>query len=661
MTQHLTRRSFLRAAAGTALGAAATPLVAAQERRPPNIVFVLADDLGWAELGCYGNRFNETPHLDRLAREGMRFTDAYAAAPVCSPMRVSFMTGQYPARVGITDYLRPNDPKFLSPDLDALPKALGRAGYASCLIGKWHLMGDYAARKGDPKLHGFTEVVCSETRGIGGGDYWAPYRFNPAIQPRSEGEYLTDRLNREAVDFIERHRDKPLFLYLSHYAVHTRLDGKPPLVAKYKAKPGAGERGKNPQLAAMVESIDDGVGMVLAKLDELGIADNTVVIFMSDNGGEHRVTSNAPLRGAKSQLYEGGIREPLIVRWPGVVKPGSVCSTPVSSIDFYPTLLAMAGARCDPKHIVDGASLLPLLRGTGTLRERALFWHYPLARPHFLGGVSAGAVRVGDWKLIEFFDTGAAELYNLKDDIGETADLAAKRPDKVAELRKRLADWRASVGAVMPRPSTGLQLHLTFDEPAGAKRAKDSSGADRHLDFHGTTPAAGRKGQARRFDGKGDHLALPKAAAPNPAGKPIVISAWIRPEKPDGVILAHGGNRHGYALYLRGGRLAMAAAIDWKRTIVVAPDKLPGGWVHVAGRLAKDGAVTLFLNGKRVAKGKAAGTLVTAPGDSLEVGADLVQPVGDYEVPYPFGGLIDEIVLDYHLLSDADIGRNMSR
>ena len=382
---------------------------------------------------------------------------------------------------------------------------------------------------------------------------------------------------------------------------------------------------------------------------------------MSDNGGERRVTSNAPLRGAKSQLYEGGIREPLIVRWPGAVRPGTVCRTPVSSVDFYPTLVEMAGAPRDPRQALDGVSLVALLRGTGEPKRRALFWHYPLARPHFLGGVSAGAVRDGDWKLIELFDTGKVELYNLHDDIGETTDLATKMPAKAAELRKLLADWRRSVRADMPSRPTGVQFHLTLDEPADAKRAADQSGRKRHLDYHGTKPAPGRKGKARRFNGKSDYLDLPRPLAPSPARSPLVVAAWIRPEKPDGVVLAHGGNRHGYALYLRGGKLAMSACIDWKRATATAPDPLPDGWVHVAGRLAADGAMTLFVNGKPVAAAKAPGTLAANPGDSLQVGADTVQPVGDYEVPSPFGGLIDEVKLIYRALADPDVAAEAAR
>lgn len=427
------RREFLAASLGAGLTAASGAT------RRPNIVLVLADDLGWAELGCYGSRFNRTPNLDRMAARSVRFTDAYSAAPVCSPTRASIMTGQHPARLGITDYLRPQDEKYLTPDHRTLPKALKPAGYVSGLIGKWHLMGDYATRKGDPKLHGFDEVICSETKGIGGGSYFYPYAFMPEVKARREGEYLTDRLNQEAVDFIERHKSQPFFLYLAHYATHTKLAGKPGLVEKYKKQPGAGTDRNNPELAAMLESIDDGIGMIGATLERLGLGDDTVLIFMSDNGGETRVTTNGALRGGKSQLYEGGIRVPMMVRRAGLA-PG-VCHSPVTSTDLYPTILEMAGVR-KGGGVLDGEPLQPLLARPSTLRSRTIAWHYPLEKAHFLGGRSAGALHQGDFKLIDFFDDGHSELYNLKEDPGERNDLAARLPAKTAELKKALADWR---------------------------------------------------------------------------------------------------------------------------------------------------------------------------------------------------------------------------
>jgi arylsulfatase A-like enzyme len=445
----------------------------------PNIVFVLADDLGWAELGCYGNTFNETPNINRLAREGMRLTQAYAAAPVCSPYRAAFLTGQYPARVGIIDYLRPSDPP-LSTDHITIAEMLKRTGYSTGMIGKWHLTGyryHGAETEMRPTDHGFDEELVCEIKGVGNGANFFPYVFR--TQPISwlnvtqkllpGDEYLVDRMNFEAVKFIERHRNQRFFLYLSHYAVHTILNGKPQLVDKYRQKhpPGKATRDRcylcqdaglegdagdhwaqdhNPHLAAMLESIDDGVGMIMKTLKRLKLDDNTVIIFTSDNGGETNVTSNTPLRAGKSSLYEGGIRVPLIVRWPRLVPPGSVCHTPTSNVDFYPTLLASAEVKPDPSQRLDGVSIVPILKDPQAKLDRhALFWHYPLEKPHFLGGRSSGAIRQGDWKLIDFYDTHTIELYNLADDPGEQHNLAVKYPGKTMELTKRLADWRRDV------------------------------------------------------------------------------------------------------------------------------------------------------------------------------------------------------------------------
>lgn len=461
-TDNCTRRSFLKA---VGLGAAGlvVPASGAQTKvtagPKPNIVFVLADDLGWAELGCYGSTFNETPNLDRLAGQGVRFTDAYAAAPVCSPFRAALMTGQYPARVGITDYLRPNDEKHLSPRYTTIAETLKNAGYATGIIGKWHLTG-YANHRADefpPAVHGFDETIVSENRGIGGGSYFHPYHFNREIKKRLPGrEYLVDRCNLEAVEFIERHRNEPFFLYLSHYAVHTRLEGKPELVSYFESKPGAGKgqkaRRNNPHLAAQLKSIDEGVGMIMKKLDEFGLADDTVLVFASDNGGETWVTSNAPLRAGKSTLYEGGIRVPLIIRYPRLVPSGAVCKTPTSNVDFYPTFCELAGAKRDSRQLVDGVSILGLLKDPRAgSKHDALYWHYPLAKPHFLGGRSAGAVRKGDWKFIEFFDAGEKELYNLAEDIGEKNNLAEKNPERAARLQELLRLWRQDVGAAPPK------------------------------------------------------------------------------------------------------------------------------------------------------------------------------------------------------------------
>jgi len=451
-----TRRDFLKVSAFSAL-AYAVRGAAETANTKPNIIFILGDDLGWAELGCYGNTFNETPNIDRLASQGMRFTDAYAAAPVCSPYRAALMTGQYPARVGITDYLRPNDANHLSTDQTTLAEALKASGYATGIVGKWHLTGyaNHGAEEFPPAVHGFDETIVSENRGIAGGSYFHPYHFNREIEKRLPGrEFLVDRCNLEAVEFIERHKDEPFFLYLSHYAIHTRLNGKPELVSYFENKPGAGKgpnaKHNNPHLAAQLKCIDEGVGMITERLDKLGLTGRTILVFTGDNGGEDRVTSNAPMRAGKSTLYEGGIRVPLLVRYPKIVPPATVCTTPTCNYDFYPTFCELAGIRPKSQKF-DGVSIAPLLANPKARLDRDTFyWHYPLAKSHFLGGRSAGAVRKGNWKLIEFYDSDRRELYNLADDVSEKNDLAAQNPKKVAQLEAMLHAWLKDVGASVP-------------------------------------------------------------------------------------------------------------------------------------------------------------------------------------------------------------------
>ena len=415
----------------------------AHSQTKPNIIYIMADDLGWSELGSYGNRFNETPFLDSLAKNGIRFTQAYVPAPVCSPTRAALMTGKYPAKVGITDFLDVKDEKFLSPDYLTLNEQLKKAGYHTGLIGKWHLTGDYDKRRGAPDKHGWDEVISSETRYIAGGKYFYPYFFLPEAKEKNENEYLTDRLSQEAVDFINRNKRKPFFLYLSHYSVHTKLSGKEKKVLNYKSKPGAGTDKNNPELAAMLESIDGGVREIVNALRAAGLEKNTLVIFTSDNGGETKVTSNAPLRGGKSQLYEGGIRVPFIAYWPGKIKNSVIDVTPINTIDMFPTFAEIAGLPVSKKEEYDGTSISSLLFGKAALKQRNLYWHYPLDKPHFLGGRSAGAIRSGDYKLIEFFDTNTVELYNLSNDGSEQTDLAEKLPEKREELKSALRKWRS--------------------------------------------------------------------------------------------------------------------------------------------------------------------------------------------------------------------------
>ena len=468
--------ALLLSTAAVAVSAGAeTHAASAKSPGAPNIVFILIDDMGWADVGCFGSKYYETPNIDRLATQGMRFTDAYAACPVCSPTRASIMTGKYPARLHLTDWipgegnasshslLVPKWTQFLPTTEATVADALRSAGYATASIGKWHLGGPACY----PEHHGFDVNVAGTHFGHPASYFW-PYegKSHTVAGLKSgghEGEYLTDRLTDEAEKFIDANRDRPFFLYFAQYAVHTPLQAKPGVLAKYQAKPPCGGQ-KNPTYAAMIESVDDSVGRILRKLQSLGIDRRTLVVFTSDNGGLWPMsTSNAPLRAGKGYPYEGGVREPLLVKWPGTTRPGATCGVPVSSIDFFPTLLEIAGVKSPGR--VDGRSLVPLLNETGSVERDALYWHYP----HYWGGNRVrpfGAVRAGDWKLIEFYEDMRVELYNLRDDLGETHDLAQEKPEKAAELRELLHDWRKSVDAQMPTRNPNYQ-------PGKAKKKHD--------------------------------------------------------------------------------------------------------------------------------------------------------------------------------------------
>ena len=453
------------------ISVAMAPPALAQERRP-NVIVIVADDLGWADLACYGSRYHETPSLDRLAREGVRFTQGYAACPVCSPTRAALLTGKYPARLHLTDWLpgrpdmsaqrllRPPFRQELPLEESTLAELLHAAGYATASIGKWHLGGAGF----EPQKQGFDLNVAGDAAGSP-RSYFAPFerdgKFMPALEQAPAGEYLTDRLTAEAEKFIDQNRDRPFFLYLPHYAVHTPLSAKKELILKYEAKPKPALPQNNPIYAAMLESLDQSVGRVLARLDELKLADRTVVIFTSDNGGLATIegpntpaTSNAPLREGKGYLYEGGLRVPLLVKWPGSRRAGTVCETPACSIDVVPTIAEICGLTVSTA--IDGVSLVPVLRQAGDpsispVQRRALFWHYP----HYSnqGGRPGGAIRNGDDKLIEFYETGRLELFNLKTDAGESTNLAEKFPEKTADLAAQLRAWRSKVAAQDMRPN----------------------------------------------------------------------------------------------------------------------------------------------------------------------------------------------------------------
>ncbi len=457
----------------TLLIAPLTALNAAESAaQKPNIIFILADDLGCMDVGCFNPKsFYETPNIDSIAKRGTRFTQAYAACCVCSPTRGSIMTGKYPPRFGITDFIPgARSGKVISaPNGNHLPleevtiaEALRDSGYATFFAGKWHLGGGefYPGAQGFPKdLDGGDKT--------NGAQFFYPKSDIPAPDHKDDPK-TTERITNEAVKFIGEHKDAPFFAYLPFLAVHVPIGARAELVAKYTKKAESAptdawgkERASKVRLvqnnvvyAAMLEQLDTAIGRVLGAVEKNGLADRTVIIFMSDNGGlataEGWPTSNLPLRGGKGWPYEGGVREPLIVCAPGVTKSGSTCDQPVISTDFYPTLLQLAGLDLKPQQHLDGVSFLPLLKGEIMARGKPLFWHYP----HYgnQGGAPHGIIRDGDWKLIEWFEDGALELYNIPQDIGEQHNLAEQNPDKVKELHAKLIAWRKEVGALMPTP-----------------------------------------------------------------------------------------------------------------------------------------------------------------------------------------------------------------
>jgi len=444
----------------------------AADSRPPNIVFIMADDLGYTDVACFGSQYYETPHIDRLAQQGMKLT-SYHHCQNCTPTRAALMSGQVGARTGIYTVggidrfdwssrpLRPVDNVTELPlDRDIIAKQLKATGYATGMFGKWHI-----GQNGDfhPGQRGFDEAIVTMGK---------HFRFDTDPETAyPKGQYLADFLTDKAVDFIQRHQAQPFFLYLPHFGVHSPHDAKPELIAKFQLKPGVGGH-DNPTYAAMIASVDESVGRVMQTLDDLKLAENTVLIFTSDNGGVGGykregisngggdITDNAPLRSGKGSLYEGGILVPFIVRWPGVTKAGSACDVPAIHVDIFPTLLEVAAAP-KPRQVLDGESLVPLFRDVSAkLQREAIFQHFP-------GYLGAGAdtwrttpvslIQSGDWKLMEFLEDGRLELYNLRNDIGETKNLAKELPDQAKNLHDRLVAWRTEVKAPMPAkndPST---------------------------------------------------------------------------------------------------------------------------------------------------------------------------------------------------------------
>ena len=443
----------------------------AQTRDKPNILFILVDDWGWTDLSSAGSKYYETPNIDRLRKEGMWFSQAYSVGPNCAPSRASLMTGKYTPRHGIytvgnADRGNSVDRKLipvenntvLNPSFVTIAEELQNAGYSTGLIGKWQLGGK--GKGADARAQGFEHVVG----GTGGTSaYFYPYNKDGKASPHEgitsgrEGEYLTDRLTDEALKFLDNNKQKPFFLYLSYFAVHTPIEAKADIIAKYQSKKGDAYH-HNPVYAAMIQSADEGIGRVLKQLDALELTENTLVVFFSDNGGMGAVTAQHPLRGSKGMLYEGGVRVPLIVKWPGKTKAGSQTDSPVIGIDFYPTLLEVARVSKPLNAEVDGQSFVPLLSGKPAA-QRDIFWHFPAYLEAYKGGKRnrdafrtrpASTIRSGDFKLHQFYEDGHVELYNIRADIGETKDLAKSNPAKTKELKGKLETWKQQTNAPVP-------------------------------------------------------------------------------------------------------------------------------------------------------------------------------------------------------------------
>ena len=459
--------------------------------RPPNVILFLIDDWGWTDGGTLGSKLYETPNLDRLAAEGMKFTQAYSACTVCSPTRAAIMTGKYPARLRITDWIAGHRRPFAKlkiPDWtlqlpleeQTIAEVVKARGYATGLFGKWHLGNEPFY----PEKQGFDVNVGGTNMGSP-RNYFPPY----GLKDEQPGEFLSDRLTRDAVTFITANREKPFFIYFPHYAVHTPIAGKPEVIEKYKKKLAAGTYTQtNPVYAALVESVDDSLGSVMRTLADLKLEENTIILITGDNGGLSGLvnaegwrlgpTSNDPLRLGKGSAYEGGVRVPLIVKWPGVTAPGSTNATPVISMDLFSTVreitdtpgAATAAGRLSTNSPVDGESLVPLLKGAAKLPREAIYWHYPHYHPG--SATPYSAIRADDWKLIHFFEDDHVELYNLKDDIGEKNDLSTTNVAKTTELRSKLVAWRKSVSAQLPEKNPNYDPAKAWEPDRSAAKAK---------------------------------------------------------------------------------------------------------------------------------------------------------------------------------------------
>jgi len=606
-----------------------TPATLGAEAKRPNILVILADDLGYGELGCQGNPQIPTPHIDSLAKCGIRFTSGYVSGPYCSPTRAALMTGRYQQRYGHEfnpgRVQNPSVSVGLSLTETTMGDRLKAAGYATGWFGKSHLGQEppfHPLRRGFDEYFGF----------LGGAHSYldaASDSNNPILRGTnrvSHIDYTTDAFGREAVNFIERHHEKPWFVYLSFNAVHSPLEA----TEKYSSRFSSITDGKRRPFAAMLSAMDDAVGAVLAKIREQGQEENTLIFFLGDNGGPTAQTTsgNGPLRGFKAQTWEGGIRVPWIMQWKGHLPAGQVDDRPVIQLDILPTALAASGIEIKPEWKLDGVNLLPYLTGAKTGGPHdVLYWRFG----------QQIAVRKGHWKLVKGAgstaltgggrgadakaSTDGAELYNLDTDIGEKDNVAEKEPEKFKELAAAWNAWNAGLVEPAWRPA-----------PASRRNAGRGSAA--------LASNASKNGPWKFGD------VLSRVDAPQVSNRALVVSARIEPAAPNGAIVAQGGTAHGYALYLQDGRLAFAVRIARQLTTVTASEPLGSGRFGVEARLAPDGHITLRVDGRQVAEGRAPGLLAAQPARGFAVGSD-GGAVGDYTAPNRFTGKIENVTLSF--------------
>lgn len=620
--------------------------------RQPNVIFILADDLGYSELGAYGNSFNETPFVDSLASIGMKFTNAYAPAPVCSPYRAALMTGQHPARIGITDYLRPHGDEHLNEDLTTVAELFKQVGYTTGMIGKWHLSGyeKNGARESPPQNHGFDEVILNEQRGISGGSYFFPYHFNTeAKQKIFPVEFLTDRQNLEAVEFIRRNKDKPFFLYQSHYSVHTNLNGPDSLVQKYSQKDGAGlspeSSQNNVHLAAQLERIDYGVGMILEELKKQGILENTIIVFTSDNGGETNVTSNAPLRAGKSTLYEGGIRVPMIIYGEALLKESATVDIPTVNMDFYSTFREILDIAPDQRE--DGYSLLSLLADgepSEELVSRPLFWHYPLNAPHFLGGFSSGAIRWGDYKLIQNFTNQEISLYNLSSDISEKVDLSDELPQLKDSLLNELKSWRSGFQLEeVPHTVSRTSFPKLPDADKDPVFVTVNGEQLPFLNYGVSQPSDG----VFEFNGGQNFLKLLHLHIPDVTMKHVEMGATVDQYNQDGVIICHGEEVFGLVLFLEEG-IAKFATTKYGKLVSISSDQKIEAGAKLKAELTSTGEMLLHVDDQIVARANIGEPLPIPPDDPISIGYDFRRQIAQYSGDGFFKGQLSDVYFRTH-------------